>query len=200
MKEYYVNNIIDISDPDCLFIKEFDYEIRKYGAIVYNHEFNSYQFIKKFSDIDYKKELLPDFLKIEHSNPLLKTVDFTIHYEFDPETEEDEENLEIWKELSQVELPVFRYDDDGEFQVASTVRLAPTVSRHTVWFLKKESHDFILDTDLLLLTPIIKNLQIAQKLIREYAMNPLEADFDLEDLDSWQEPDFSSVTRKKSDQ
>ncbi|MBQ7222984.1 MAG: hypothetical protein IJS38_00230 [Erysipelotrichaceae bacterium] len=200
MKEYYVNNIVDISDPDCLFIKEFNREIRKYGAIVYNHEFNSYQFIKKFSDIDYKKELLPDFLKIEHSNPLLKTLDFTIHYEFDPETEEDEENLEIWKELSEVELPVFSYDDDGEFRVSSTIRLAPTVSRHTVWFLKKESHDYILDTDLLLLTPIIKNLQIAQKLIREYSVNPLEADYDPDDLNSWQEPDFNSVRRKKSDQ
>ena len=94
MRNVYLNNIVDISDPDCEFIREFDREIQKYGALVYSHETNAYQFIKKFEQIDYKKELLPDFMKVENSDPLLKALNLTIHYEFDPETEEDEENLD----------------------------------------------------------------------------------------------------------
>ena len=193
MKKYYLNNIVDLTDPDCLFIREFDHEIRKYGAVVYNHEYNSYQFIRHFEEIDYKKELLPDFLKIEQSNPLLKAVDFTIHYEFDPETEEDEENLEIWEELKQIEIPVFEYDDDGEVVVARYENLNPRVSRHTVWFLDEDSFDYMMDLDLLMIDPIIKNLSIAQKLIREHGLNPLEANYDEDDLNSFVQRDFSEI-------
>ena len=47
MRNVYLNQIVDITDRNCEFIKEFDHEIRKYGAVVYNHEYNSYQFIKQ---------------------------------------------------------------------------------------------------------------------------------------------------------
>ena len=57
MRDLYLNQIVDITDPNCEFIREFDHEIRKYGAIVYNHEYNSYQFIKHFRQIDFKREL-----------------------------------------------------------------------------------------------------------------------------------------------
>ena len=152
MRNVYLNNIVDISDPDCEFIREFDREIQKYGALVYSHETNAYQFIKKFEQIDYKKELLPDFMKVENSDPLLKALNLTIHYEFDPETEEDEENLEIWQQLSQIDIPVFDYDDDGEIRLASEIKLYPSESKFTVWFLNRDSYEYILDQDLLMMS------------------------------------------------
>ncbi len=202
MKDIYLNNIVDITDPECIFIKEFDFEIRKYGALVYNYEYNSYQYIKSFSQIDYKKELLPDFIKIEDAGDLLRGVNMTVHYEFDPDTEEDEENLEIWKQLSQIELPVFRYDDDGEYMIDKYVNLYPSVSKHTIWFLSPESYQYIADVDLLLLDPIIKNLQIAQTLIRNYCVNPINYQYDRKELEEYVEPDFRAVrsSSKKVDE
>lgn len=199
MRNVYLNNIVDLSDPHCEFVEELDHEIRKYGALVYNHEYNSYQVIRQFKKIDYKKELLPDFMKVEDAGPLLKGLTLTIHYEFDPETEEDEENLDIWKELSEIDLPVFEYDDDGEIRVDHFIKLAPTESKHTIWFLNTDSYEYLSDVDLLLLDPIIKQLPIAQKLVRQYAVHPFEADYDMDDVDSYIEPDMSSVTRKRQD-
>ena len=200
MKDIYLNRIVDLTDPDCIFIKDFDHEIRKYGALVYNEEYNSYQFIRHFSQIDYKKDLLPDFMKVEKTSELLNGLSLTIHYEFDPETEEDEENLEIWKQLSELPIPLYRYDDDGEINVEKYIRHYPSPSRHTVWFLKPESYDYIADIDLLMLDPIIKNLNIATTLIRRYALNPLLADYDEKDLDNYTEPDFRAVRRSRNSQ
>ncbi|MBR0385842.1 MAG: hypothetical protein IJI05_04760 [Erysipelotrichaceae bacterium] len=199
MRDLYLNTIVDLTDPHCEFVEELDREIRKYGALVYNHEYNSYQFIRHFSSIDYKKELLPDFMRVEDAGDLLKGLTLTIHYEFDPETEEDEENLDIWQELSQIDLPVFEYDDDGEIKVDHFIKLRPTESKHTIWFLKTDSYDYLQDLDLLLIDPIIKQLPIAQKLVREYSLHPFDADYDSDDLDEWEEPDMSSVTRKRED-
>ena len=194
MRNVYLNQIVDITDRNCEFINEFDHEIRKYGAVVYNHEYNSYQFIKHFRQIDFKKELLPDFIKIENSNPVLKALTITIHYEFDPETEEDEENLDIWSELSQIDLPVFGYEDDGEIYVKDDIKMNVNASKHTVWFLSEESYDYMMDLDLLLFDPIIKNFNIAQKLVREFGIHLFETDYDEDDLDDFEEPDVSSVT------
>ena len=199
MRDLYLNQIVDITDPNCEFIREFDHEIRKYGAIVYNHEYNSYQFIKHFRQIDFKRELLPDFIKIENSNPVLKALTITVHYEFDPEIEEDEENLEIWEELKEIDLPIMGYDDDGEFFVSDSIKMNVAASKHTVWFLSEESYDFMMDLDLLLFDPIIKNFNIAQKLIREYGIHPFETDYDEDDLDDFEEPDVSAVTRRRTD-
>ena len=200
MRNLYLGNIVDITDPDCEFIREFDSEIRKYGALVYNHENNAYQFIKKFEQIDYKKELLPDFMKVENSDPLLKALNLTIHYEFDPETEEDEENLEIWQELSQVDLPVFDYDDDGEIKLSSEVKLYPSPSKFTVWFLNKDSYEYILDQDLLMIAPVIKNINIARKLIRDFGVHPFENRYDPQDDIGYVDPDLVAIlnTGKKS--
>lgn len=197
MRDLYLNKIVDLTDPDCAFVKEFDHEIRKYGAVVYNHEYNSYQFIRHFEKIDYKRELLPDFLKVEEAGPLLNALTLSVHYEFDPATEDDPDNLAVWKELSQIELPVFSYDDDGEIQVDSHVKLYPSVSRHTVWFLSPASYDYVLDLDLLMIDPIIKNLQIAQTLIKKYGMHPFRAVYDQADLDSYEEPVLYGVTAGK---
>lgn len=194
MRDVYLNMIVDMTDPNCEFIKEMNREIRKYGALVYNHEYNSYQFIKSFSKIDFKRELLPDFIKVEDAGPLLKGLTLTIHYEFDPETEEDPENLEIWKELSQIETPVFDYDDDGEIRISKYIKLYPNESKHSLWFLDEKSHEYLLDLDLLLLDPIIKQLPIAQKLIKEYSVHPFEAQLDQADVDEYEEPDFSAVS------
>ena len=199
MRDLYLNQIVDITDRNCEFIKEFDHEIRKYGARVYNHEYNSYQFIKHFRQIDFKKELLPDFIKIEHANPVLKALTITVHYEFDPELEEDEENLEIWDELKEIDLPIFGYEDDGEIFVSDNIKMNVTPSKHTVWFLSEDSYDFMMDLDLLLFDPIIKNFNIAQKLIREYGIHPFETDYDEDDLDDFEEPDVSAVTRRRDD-
>jgi|GEM_PF-1459020 len=194
MRDIYLDKIVDLTDPDCAFVKEFDHEVSKYGAVVYNHEYNSYQLVKSFHQIDYKKELLPDFVKVANSDPRLKGLQLTIHYEFDPETEQDEDNLAAWKQMSATTLPVFGYDDEGELVEAKTIPLYPTPSVHTVWFLDRASYDYVLDLDLLMIDPIIKNLAIAQKLIRDYGLHPFSALYDEDDLASYHQPVLYGVT------
>ena len=129
----------------------------------------------------------------------MKALTITVHYEFDPEIEEDEENLEIWEELKMIDLPIMGYDDDGEFFVSDSIKMNVAASKHTVWFLSEESYDYMMDLDLLLFDPIIKNFNIAQKLIREYGIHPFETDYDEDDLDDFEEPDVSAVTRRRTD-
>ncbi|MBQ9036731.1 MAG: hypothetical protein IJ115_04705 [Erysipelotrichaceae bacterium] len=197
MRNIYLNNLVDITDPNCEFIEEFDNEIRRYGALVYNHEYNSYQFIKQFNHIDYKKELLPDFIRVENSNPLLKALTITVHYEFDPETEEDEENLEIWQQLKEIDLPVFDYDDDGEIYLSKEVKLYPSESKHTIWFLNRDSYEYIADQDLLMISPVIKNIQIARKLIKDFGVHPFENVFDPNDDIGYVDPDLVGILNGK---
>ena len=113
--------------------------------------------------------------------------------------EEDEENLEIWEELSQINLPVFGYENDGEIYVKDEILMNVKPSMHTVWFLSEESYDYMMDLDLLLFDPIIKNFSIAQKLIREYGLHPFETDYDEDDLDDYEEPDVSAVTIRRTE-
>jgi hypothetical protein len=175
MEKLYLNMIVDMTDTNCEFIKTIDKEINNYGAVVYNHQSNSYQFIRKFKHIDYKAEILPDFIKVENSDALLNGLNLTIHYEFDPETEEDEENLDIWyKDISQIKLPVFNYDDEGEIYLEQSIPIDTSISKHTLWYLSKDSYDYILDTDLLMLTPVIKNINIARDLIKNYSIHPFD--------------------------
>jgi len=192
MRKDYLNKIVDIIDPDCEFINEFNYEIKKYGALVYNHENNTYQFIKNFEQIELKKELLPDFMKVQTTDLLNKeAMLLTVHYEFDPETETDEENLDVWeKELSIQDVAVYKYDDDGEAIIDDYIPLYPNETKHTIWFLDQRSYDYICSTDLLMLLPIIKNLSIIRKLALEYVVNPFEYKYDKNDLDAYIEPDF----------
>ncbi len=179
MEKIYLNMIVDMTNPKCDFINTVDKEIKNYGAIVYNYQSNSYQFIRKFSHIDYKAEVLPDFIKIENSDALLNGLNLSIHYEFDPETEEDEENLDIWyNDISQIELPVYNYDDDGDIYLEKYLPIDTSVSKHTLWYLSKDSYDYILDIDLLMLTPVIKNINIARELIKKYCVHPFEFKFD----------------------
>ena len=194
MRDIYTGQIVDYSDPECEFIKEFDHEIRKYGAVVYNQEYNTYQFIKSFSQIDYKRELLPDLIKVENADPRLKGLQLTIHYEFDPETEEDPDNQKLWEQMAQTKLPVYKYDDEGELQIDHLIALDVTPSVHIVWFLNPDSYDFILDTDLLMLDPIIKNIHIATKLIKDFGQHPTSALYDEEDLASYQPPVLQGVS------
>ncbi len=198
MEDVYLNKIVDITDPYCEFIKQFDKEIYKYGAVVYNHETNSYQFIRKFTDIDYKKELLPDFIKIENSDVLLNGLNITIHYQFDPETEEDEENLDIWqKELSRIELPVYAYDNEGQVYAKEYINLNPQETKHTVWFLNDQSMKYIYSLDLLLFTPIIKDMEIVRKLIKDYGVHPFKNNY-LEDRD-YKVPELKGVYKNNDD-
>ncbi len=199
MRNVYKDMIVDIGDSKCEFIEEFNKEIKKNGAIVYNFESNSYQFIRKFEHIDVKKEVLPDFIKIEDTNPLLKGLNITVHYEFDPETEEDKENLEIWEnDISTIDLPYYNYDEDGEYYVEKTFKMNTKTSQHTVWFLKDGSFDYIADKDLLMFTPIIKNINIARDLIKSYAVHPFENTYNQKDSE-YQEPDMSIVYNPKSE-
>ena len=194
MRDIYLNQIVDITDPKCEFINEFNKEIRKYGALVYNHASNCYQFIKRFEQMDYKIEVLPDLMRVENSDALLNALNLTIHYEFDPETEEDEENLAIWnEEISQIELPIFAYDEDGEVYDDKYVEMNVETTKHTVWFLNKESFDYIQNIDLLMITPIIKNINIARELIKKYAVHPFKFEYDEADIASWQEPELVGV-------
>ena len=47
--------------------------------------------------------------------------------------------------------PMDYYDDDGEIKLSSEVKLYPSPSKFTVWFLNKDSYEYILDQDLLVL-------------------------------------------------
>ncbi|HQB31757.1 MAG TPA: hypothetical protein PLI19_00360 [Erysipelotrichaceae bacterium] len=175
MEKFYLNMIVDMTDPKCEFIDTVNKEIKNYGAVVYNYQSNSYQFIRRFSHIDYKSEILPDFIKVENSDALLNGLNLTIHYEFDPETEEDEENLDIWfNDISQIELPVYNYDKDGDIYLEKSVPIDTSVSKHTLWYLNKDSYEYILDVDLLMLTPVIKNINIARDLIKNYTVHPFD--------------------------
>ncbi len=174
MKDVYLDKIVDITDPNCQFIMDMNSEISQYGAIVYNYENNSYQYIRKFSDIDHKKELLPDFIKVEKSDGLLNGLNLTIHYEFDPENEEDKENLEIWNnELSLIEYPIYAYDEEGQIYDDKYIKLNNKPTKHTIWFLKPETLDYLYGLDLLMFTPVIKDMTIIRKLIKEYTFNPI---------------------------
>ena len=174
MKDVYLDKIVDITDPNCQFIKEMNSEINQYGAIVYNYENNSYQYIRKFTDIDHKRELLPDFIKVENSDALLNGLNLTIHYEFDPETEEDKENLDIWNnELSLIEYPIYAYDDEGQIYDDKYIKLNNKPTKHTIWFLKPETLEYLYSLDLLMFTPVIKDMAIIRKLIKEYTFNPI---------------------------
>lgn len=175
MEKFYLNMIVDMTDPKCEFIDTVNKEIKNYGAVVYNYQSNSYQFIRRFSHIDYKSEILPDFIKVENSDALLNGLNLTIHYEFDPETEEDEENLDIWfNDISQIEPPVYNYDKDGDIYLEKSVPIDTSVSKHTLWYLNKDSYEYILDVDLLMLTPVIKNINIARDLIKNYTVHPFD--------------------------
>ena len=192
MQDIYLNKIVDIADPYCQFIEQFNKEIYKYGAIVYNSEVNSYQFIRHFSDIDYKKELLPDFIKVENSDKLLNGLSLTIHYEFDPETEEDQENLDIWEnELSQMLIPYYDYDDEGEVYQKDEIPFTTKPTKHIVWFLDEKSFDYIYSLDLLIYTPIIKKMSIIQNLIRNYCVHPFE--FKYQNDDNYTVPNLPGV-------
>ncbi|MCR5067944.1 MAG: hypothetical protein K6A14_07785 [Erysipelotrichaceae bacterium] len=194
MRDIYLNKIVDLTDPQCEFISEFNREIKKYGAIVYNYDSNSYQFIRNFGHIDCKKEILPDFMRVENANALLNGLQLTIHYEFDPEEEEDEENLAIWnEEISQIELPVFCYGEDGEIDIEKYVPYNTEVSKHVVWFLNKDSYDFILDCDLLMLTPVIKNINVARELIKNYGVHPFQFEYDPNDHEGYEIPELYGV-------
>ncbi len=131
---------------------------------------------------------------MENANALQNDLQLTIHYEFDPEEEEDEENLEIWNEdISQIELPVFCYQEDGEIDIEKYIPYNTDVSRHVVWFLKKESYDFILDCDLLMLTPVIKNINVARQLITNYGVHPFQFTYDPKDQDGYEIPELYGV-------
>ena len=204
MRDIFLNQIVDMTDPNCEFVKEFDHDINKYGAIVYNHESNSYQFIRRFAHIDFKREILPDLIRVENANAMLDAMTVTVHYEFDPEaepeTELDRENLDIWNtEISQIELPVLRYDDDGEYVIDKYIRINTENSKHTIWFLKKDSYNYILDTDLLMLTPIIKNINIARDLIKNYGINPFKFEYDPADQDGYEVPALFGVYEELED-
>ena len=63
MRKLYNNQIIDYNEGQTEFVEEFNEQIT-YGAIVYNHDYNSYQYITSFEQIDFKKEVLPDYFKV----------------------------------------------------------------------------------------------------------------------------------------
>ncbi len=174
MNKKYLSKIIDYSDDQNNFIREFNKEIQKFGAIVYNHENNSYQFIKEFDHIDFKHDLLPYYFMLNEAPHNLNAILMTMSYEFDPEEEEDEENLQIWEQLKETELAMLDYDEDGDVKVKSYYKLNTNETKHTIWFLNEEGYQELLNNDPLLITPIIKNIKIAQKMIKNFCFNPLQ--------------------------
>ncbi|MDD6467354.1 MAG: hypothetical protein PUF50_04135 [Erysipelotrichaceae bacterium] len=173
MRNLYDNQIIDYNDGNTEFVKEFNEQIHEYGAIVYNHEYNTYQYITSFEQIDFKKEVLPYYFKVMTSK-LPNGMDLTMNYEFQPEQEEDEEILATWKEISQIELPTYDYEEDGEVYSNGFVKMNTKPSKHTVWILKSSGKDFLFEQDMLLIQPIIKYLTIVQAVIRNHTTAPFD--------------------------
>ena len=173
MRKLYENQIIDYNEGQTEFVEEFNEQILNYGAIVYNHDYNSYQYITSFEQIHFKNEVLPDYFKITTSK-LPNAIEVLMHYEFHPEDEEDEEVLAVWKELSQMELPTYAYDDDGEIYSNGFIKLDTKPSKHTIWILTKEGQDYLYEQDMLLVQPIIKYMNIVQEVLRKHTVKPFD--------------------------
>ena len=173
MRKLYDNQIIDYNEGQTEFVEEFNQQIETYGAIVYNHEYNSYQYITKFEQIDFKNEILPDYFKASTSK-LPNGIDILMHYEFRPEEEDDEEVLSVWEELSQMELPTYAYDDDGEVYANGYIKMNTKASQHTIWILNKEGQEYLYQQDMLLVQPIIKYMSIVQEVLRKHTIKPFE--------------------------
>jgi len=167
MRTLYENQIIDYNDGYTEFVEEFNNEIAEYGAIVYNHENNSYQFITKFEQIDFKMEIGPYFFKIKQSK-LPNGMEVIMSYEFDPSIEEDEEVLDIWKEIQNEKIPYFDYYEEGELYLSKEIVYTADPTVHTIWILTKDGYDFVLNHDMLVIQPIIKYFQIIQELLRNH--------------------------------
>jgi hypothetical protein len=167
MRELYENQIIDYNDGYTEFVSEFDEEIAENGAIVYNHENNSYQFITRFDQIDFKQEIGPYYFKVKKSK-LPNGMDIIMSYEFDPSGEEDEEVLAVWKEIQSEKIPYFDYHDEGELYQSKEINYSADPTVHTIWILTKNGYDFILNHDMLVIQPIIKYFQIVQELLRNH--------------------------------
>ncbi len=172
MRKLYNNQIIDYNEGQTEFVEEFNEQIT-YGAIVYNHDYNSYQYITSFEQIDFKKEVLPDYFKVTTSK-LPNAMEILMHYEFHPEDEEDEEVLAVWKELSQEELPTYAYDEDGEVYANGYIKMNPKPSKHSIWILNQQGQDYLYQQDMLLVQPIIKYMHIVQEVLRKHTVQPFE--------------------------
>ena len=96
-----------------------------------------------------------------------------MHYEFHPE---DEEVLSVWKELSEMELPTYAYDDDGEIYDNGFIKLDTKPSKHTIWILNQNGQDYLFEQDMLLVQPIIKYMNIVQEVLRKHTVKPFEED------------------------
>ena len=175
MRKLYENQIIDYNEGDTEFVHEFNEQILEGGAIVYNHDYNSYQYITTFEQIDFKNEILPDYFKVTTSK-LPNGMEILMHYEFHPEDEEDEEVLSVWKELQQTELPTYAYEEDGEVYSNGYVKLDTKPSKHTIWLLNKSGQEYIYEQDMLLVQPIIKYMNIVQEVLRKHTVKPFEED------------------------
>jgi len=175
MKALYENQIIDYNDGYTEFVEEFNAEVAKYGAVVYNHENNSYQFIAKFEQIAFKQEIGPFYFKAKNSK-LPNGIDIVMSYEFDPEVEDDDEVLAMWKDLVEEEIPYYDYnEDDGELYQSKGIKYNAEPSIHTIWMLNQNGYDFVMSHDMLLVQPVIKFVKIAKELILNHTTAVFDA-------------------------
>ena len=174
MRKLYENQIIDYNDGYTEFVNEFDEEVADYGAIVYNHEDNSYQFVTRFEQINFKQEIGPYYFKVKQSN-LPNGMDIIMSYEFDPTIEENEEVLDVWKEIQSEKLPYFDYYEEGELYLSKEINYTAEPTVHTIWLLTKDGYDFVLNHDMLVIQPIIKYFQIVQELLGNHTTSAFDS-------------------------
>lgn len=177
MRKLYDEQIVDYNDGHTEFVEEFNREIQPAGAIVYNHESHSYQWIRRFEDIEFKHELLPYYFKVKHSS-LPNGMDLTMSYEFDPKTEEDEEILSLWKEASAITYPIFDYDEEGDIYETDVLPISAEPTRHTVWLLNESALSILESYDMLMLYPIIKTMTIIRTVLQQHTHAPFDGSSD----------------------
>ncbi|MCF0110701.1 MAG: hypothetical protein HUJ58_02290 [Erysipelotrichaceae bacterium] len=171
MRKLYDGQIVDYNDGHTEFVREFDHEVENSGAIVYNYESNTYQWIREFEQIGFKNDLLPYYFKVNASK-LPKGIDILMKYEFNPDEETDEEILGYWEEAKEEEYPYFDYDDEGEIYEKSYYTITAQPSKHTIWILDDGALEYLIGNDPILLLPVIKNMSIVRELIQNHTVNP----------------------------
>lgn len=178
MNRNYIGQFADYEEEEEWY-RELDSLLHGWGGLVYNSDYNSFQFIRRLEDINIKKEMIPSHVLIKeldsrHSD--INGLELEVHYEFDPETEEDPNQLKIYRELCSAQIPSYDYDEEGELIISKESGMDHTPSKHLIWLLDEEAREWLENQDMLMIMPIFKQRQLAEKLFQLGVMNPFDAE------------------------
>ena len=174
MRALYKNQPVDYNEGKTEFVKEFNQQIKDYGAIAYNHNTNTYQFIQKFEEIEFINEIYPWYFMVKPSI-LPNGIDIQMAYEFDPEAyTDDPEITSLWQQAVAEGQSIYDYDEEGQIFEKDLIPLTAQPTKHTVWILNEEGYKYLTQYDKLLLLPMIKYLDIAKDVIKNHTIKPFE--------------------------